>query len=84
MCLSGWLPPLGYTRTGIPTTNTVVGRVKGRVEKEVGVALACKLTLWFKCHLPSWFLPLSASVGTGKVHKACPAPPALLLAGKDI
>lgn len=37
-----------------------------------------------KCHVPRWFLPLSISVGSGKLYKACPVPPALLLAWKDI
>lgn len=40
--------------------------------------------LMLKCHVPRWFLLLSVSVGTGKLYKACPTPPALLLAWKDI
>jgi len=59
--------------------NAVVACVKGWVEKEeASVALACKLSLWFKRHIPSQFLPMPTLVGMGKVHKACPAPPALL------
>lgn len=61
MSLSGWIPLLGYTRSGCPATNPVVARMKGWVEKEeAGVAFACSLNATSPagfCHCqPRWGL----------------------------